>query len=137
MQSPSIVSFTAAVGIPAGSRVILLPNLTINLAGINDKEIGVAILFSGKSFYFPGDSVGVALVNHPGTVTCVAAGAIPAGAVVQRAANGQVAFGGLGDNFGVCMLDAAVLAGDYIEVLREGREESRMTPKWQAFPYFQ
>lgn len=119
MLSHSIVSFTAFEMILGGARVVLRPDLTIANAGIADKEIGVAILYSGKSAYFPGSSVGVALVNHPGTVTCLAAGAIPAGSVVKRAANGQVAADGAGDNFGVALLDAATAAGDYIEVLRD------------------
>jgi len=119
MLSHAIVSFTAFELILGGARVVLRPDLTIANAGIADKEIGTAILYSGKSAYFPGSSVGVALVNKPGTVTCIAAGPIPAGSVVKRAAGGQVAADGAGDNFGVALLDAATAAGDYIEILRD------------------
>ena len=117
MLSPSIVSFTAFELIFGGARVLLRADNTIQNAGIADKELGVAVLYSGKSAYAPGDSVGVALVNHPGSVVCISAGAIAFGSVIKRAAAGQVAADGLGDNFGIALADA--VAGDYIEALRD------------------
>lgn len=119
MLSPSIVSFVAFEAILGGARVLLRGDNTIQNAGIADKELGVAVLYSGKSSYAAGDAVGVALVNHPGSLVCIAAGAIAPGAIVKRAANGQIAADGFGDNFGIALLDGSTAAGDYIEVLRD------------------
>ena len=117
MLSPSIVSFVAFEAILGGARVLLRSDNSIQNAGIADKELGVAVLYSGKSAYALGDAVGVALVNHPGSVVCIAAGNIAFGAVIKRAAAGQVAADGLGDNFGIALADAS--AGDYVEALRD------------------
>jgi len=119
MLSPSLVSFVAFEAILGGARVTLRADNTIQNAGIADKEIGVALLYSGKSAYSAGDPVGVALVNHPGSVVCIAADVIAAGAIIKRAANGKVAADGAGDNFGIALLSGASGDGDYIEVLRD------------------
>ncbi len=118
MLSPSVVSFVAYETILAGSRVTLRSDGLIEVSGIDDREIGNAILHSGKSSYAAGDAVGVALVNHPGSITCIALDAIAKGEVVHRAADGKVSAGGPGDNFGVAF-DDATTDGDPVEVLRD------------------
>jgi hypothetical protein len=117
MLSHSTTTFVAYETIPAGSRVVLRADGLVALAGVADTEIGTAILHSGKSSYAAGDPVGVALVNHPGTVTCVASEAITKAAVVKRAAGGKVAVSGAGTTVGIAF-ESADADGEFIEVLR-------------------
>ncbi len=118
MLSPSVVTFIASVSIPAGARVKFVAGsvTSVTLADHGDVEIGTAILHSGKSSYAAGDGVGVALINHPGTIICLASGAISGGQTVNRADGGAVSQGGAGDNFGTALADAG--DGDWLEALR-------------------
>ena len=118
MLRNSITSFLATELIPAGARVkFTAGSIThVELADLGDVEIGTAILHAGKSSYAAESAVGVALITHPGTRTCVAAGAIAAGAIVKRADDGKVDDTGAGNNFGVA-LEAADGDGDMIEVV--------------------
>jgi hypothetical protein len=118
MLSQSIVSYIAAEIIPAGARVKLVSGSAnrVELADAADIEIGTAILFSGKSSYAAESAVGVALLTHPGTRTCLAAGAFSAGAIVKRMADGKVDDTGAGDNFGIA-LEASTADLDQVEVM--------------------
>ena len=123
MLSPNIVSFIAAELILAGARVKFAAGSSIRVvnAGINDVEIGTAILHSGKSSYAAESAVGVKLNVDPGSRTCIAAGAIaPNGSglpINKRAANGKVGDGsGNGSEVGIALEDAAA-DGDFVECL--------------------
>jgi hypothetical protein len=118
MLSPNIVSFIAAELILAGARVKFAAGSAIRVvnAGINDAEIGTAILHSGKSSYAAEDAVGVKLSADPGSRTCIAAGAIANGATIKRAANGKVDDSGNGSEVGIA-LESAGADGDSVECL--------------------
>lgn len=118
MLSHNIVTYVAAVAIPAGSRVKFVAGsaISVTLAGAQDIEIGTAILHSGRLSYPAGTAVGVKLMNDSGTRTCVATTALTAGQLVRRAAAGQVDdTAGVGDPFGYACEVAA--AGEFVEVL--------------------
>lgn len=118
MLTQGTPTFIAAELILAGARVKLAPGSGIRVvnAGINDAEIGTAILHSGKDQYAAESAVGVKLTSEPGSRTCIAAGAIAAGALIKRAAAGKVNDTGLGADVGVALEDAAA-DGDNIEAL--------------------
>lgn len=118
MLRSSITSFIAAETIPAGARVKFASGsiVRVELADAADNEIGTAILHSGKSSYAVDTEVGVALVGHPGTRTCIATAAFAAGVIVKRDVDGKVDDGAAGSDFGIA-LEAAAEAGDTVEVL--------------------
>jgi hypothetical protein len=118
MIRTSITTFIANEEIPAGARVKLVSGsaVRVELADAADVEIGTAILHSGKSSYAVDTEVGVALLTHPGTRTCLAAGAFAVGATVKRMADGKVDDTGAGDNFGIA-LEASAADLDLVEVL--------------------
>ncbi len=118
MLRNSVTSFLATELIPAGARVkFTTGSIThVELADEGDVEIGTALLHAGRSSYAAGTAVGVALISHPGTRTCIALSAMAAGAIVKRANDGKVNDTGSGNNFGVA-LEAADGDGDLIEVI--------------------
>jgi len=107
-------SFTASEDIPAGSRVKYVAGGGVALAGAAEKEVGIAILHSGKSSYASGSQVGVQLRALP--VLCQAAGAFADGAAVQRMASGLVDDAGSGATYGIAT-EAAAALGDLIQVI--------------------
>jgi hypothetical protein len=116
MQSPAHSTFVAFEAITAGARVKLRADGLIELADDVDHEIGVALLYCGKSAYVAGDPVGVALRNTPGTRTHLAGDAIALGDTVKRAVDGKVAkVSAGGTDYGTAMEAAA--ANDPVEVL--------------------
>ncbi len=116
MLTPQIASFIATEAIPAGARVKFTSGsvVAVELADAADREIGIAILHSGKSSYAAGDPVGV-FMRFP-TVTLYASGAFSAGATLRRMVDGGVDDTGTGAPFAIA-LEAATAAGDFIEGL--------------------
>ena len=106
-------SFKASGVIPAGSRVKYVAGGLVSLAGVDEIEIGVALLVSGKDSYADGSIVGVQLRHVP--VVALAAGAFADGAVVQRMASGKVDDTGAGAAYGVA-LQASSAALDLVPV---------------------
>lgn len=90
------------------------------LAGITDREIGTIV----KQTFANLDVTAVSLVNKPGTVKMVAAGAISKNALVFTAASGKVdATASTAFLIGIAM-EAAGADGDVIEVLRTGHVQT-------------
>jgi len=109
----SVDSFLAASssGVGANLRVKLTANKTVEPAGASDTEIGVTD-FKVNDEKTP---VKVRLTNGGGSVEVIAGGAITAGSIVKRAANGKVTADGAGSNYGIAY-GSATADGDYVVV---------------------
>ena len=115
-----IKAFTAGTGgVPANCLVQLSSGtVVVNTATSTHIPIGVTLYAASA-----GDPVAVKLLNHPGTVEIVAAGAISAGAIAYAAADGEVSAvpvaAGTYRKIGIA-LEAATADQDVIEILPYG-----------------
>lgn len=110
----SFGSFIAAGAIPKYARVKLSAAETVDVAGLAEKEIGVA----QNAAFAAGDEVTVKFRNAPGTFKMIAQEAIAAGAAVYTEASGKVQDTAQSTAFLVGhALNAATADGDIIEVL--------------------
>lgn len=119
MLTPATPSFIASGAIPAGARVKFVAGdpTKVQVAGVNEAEIGTAILHCGKDSYADGTAVGVKLLAEAGGRHVIAAGVIALGASLLRAANGKVDDGGAGTEIGLVAVEAATADGDIIEAI--------------------
>ena len=113
----AIKSFPCSIALGVHLRVKLSAGLLV-LAGANDVELGIAQQnnFSPQTYGLAPNNIPVLLRTAQGTAKMIATGAISQGANVYAAASGQVA--GSGSILIGVALEAAVNAGDVIEVLR-------------------
>jgi predicted RecA/RadA family phage recombinase len=80
-----IMNFDTSEAVSRGMLVKLDSGGTVSIADVATDIIGVALGDAAS-----GANVGVALVNKPGTVTCIAAGSFAAGAVLYGRNDGEV-----------------------------------------------
>jgi len=119
-----IKAFTAgAGGVPANVLVQLSSGTVIvNTATATHIPLGVTLYAAAA-----GEPVAVKLINHPGTVEIVAAGALAAGAIAYAAADGEVSavpvVNGTYRKIGIA-LEAATADQDVIEILPFGYDNT-------------
>lgn len=119
-----IKAFTAGTGgVPANCLVQLSSGtVVVNTATATHIPIGVTLYAASA-----GEPVAVKLLNHPGTVEVVAAGALAAGAIAYAAADGEVSAipvtSGTYRKIGVA-LEAATADQDVIEILPYGYDNT-------------
>lgn len=120
MFNEGIKAFTAGTGgVPAKCLVQLSSGTVVkNTATATHIPIGVTLYAAAA-----GEPVAVKLLNHPGTVEIVAAGALAAGAIAYAAADGEVSAipvtNGTYRKIGIA-LEAATADQDVIEILPYG-----------------
>lgn len=107
-------TFEADEAIPVYSRVKLDADGKVTIAGLADKDIGVAM----REAFAAGDEIAVKLRNAQGTLPCLASEAIAVGATVYTEASGKVQDTAQATAFifGTAVT-AATADGDEIEVL--------------------
>jgi len=115
-----IKTFTAGTGGVYKNTLVKYSSSTVvdNTATSTDMPIGVALADASDT-----EQVAVRLINYPGTVEIVAAGAISAGVLVYAAADGEIqaepSANGTYRCIGIAM-EAATTDQDIIEVLPYG-----------------
>ncbi|TXH54740.1 MAG: hypothetical protein E6Q97_10220 [Desulfurellales bacterium] len=108
-------AFITSEAVLVGQLVKLNSDGELELCGPGDSPLGsVAALGAGHGV--AGSPVTVALLNKPGSLVVIAAGAITLGAPVYAAASGRVSSSSTGRAVGLALI-AAVTAGDQIEIL--------------------
>ena len=114
-------TFKTSAAIPQFARVKYEAAGTVAVAGVADKDIGVAT----REAFASGEAIAVRLRSAAGTMKCIAAGPVTNGAEVNTAASGKVDDAAASGSFNMGIaLDAATADGDIIEVLRNTHGDS-------------
>lgn len=107
------MNFDTSEAVSRGMLVKMDSGGTVSIADVNTEIIGVAL---GDAV--SGGNVGVALVNKPGTVTCIAAASFSAGATLYGQNDGEVSTSTTGSARRIGQaIEAATADQDYVQVL--------------------
>lgn len=107
------VPFVTTEAVPLGSGVKLDAAGTVTIADVTEEIIG----FAAEPAYEAGQSIGIDLLNKPGTHIAIAAAAIVKGAVIYGRDDGEVDDSSADSAIRIGRALEAAAAGDLIMIL--------------------